>query len=225
MARTHPPVRLFLQHWSNKAYNKYKHSLTFRVRHYVVIAMKPMHRLQMCRIVHNYRASIPFPSYIQVHAVVWECGEGQTDTQTHTVHSVTNIHFALWLTRYVITYNTLWHWQKIPNYSQPALFGTPIWGDPTEFSITFGVNKTRIHGLLHGVDWSMREWLQSPKQNIWENLSSYFACWTAFQLPNHVKALTSTRKIIHRTSSFRDLPNNSSGNDATAFMLALPTFV
>jgi len=82
MARTHPPVRLFLQHWSNEAYNKYKHSLTFRVRHYVVIAMKPMHRLQMCRIVHNYRASLPFPSYIQVHAVVWECGEGQTDTHS-----------------------------------------------------------------------------------------------------------------------------------------------
>jgi len=30
------------------------------------------------------------PSYIQVHAVVYECGEGQTGTQTR----VTNIHFA-----------------------------------------------------------------------------------------------------------------------------------
>jgi len=24
------------------------------------------------------------PSYIRIRAVVWECGEGQTDTQTHT---------------------------------------------------------------------------------------------------------------------------------------------
>jgi len=30
------------------------------------------------------------PSYIRVHALVWECGEGQTDTQT----AVTNMHFA-----------------------------------------------------------------------------------------------------------------------------------
>jgi len=30
------------------------------------------------------------PSYIRFHAVVWECGEGQTDTQM----AVTNIHFA-----------------------------------------------------------------------------------------------------------------------------------
>jgi len=31
------------------------------------------------------------PNYIRVRAVVWECGEGQTDTRT----AVTNIHFAL----------------------------------------------------------------------------------------------------------------------------------
>jgi len=30
------------------------------------------------------------PTYIQVHAVVWECGEGQT----HTHMAVTTIHFA-----------------------------------------------------------------------------------------------------------------------------------
>jgi len=30
------------------------------------------------------------PSYIEVCAVVWECGKGQTDTQT----AVANIHFA-----------------------------------------------------------------------------------------------------------------------------------
>jgi len=52
----------------------------------VVIATKPMHRLQIRPIVHKWRTSptIP-PSYIQVCAVVWECGEGQTDMQTQTV--------------------------------------------------------------------------------------------------------------------------------------------
>jgi len=36
------------------------------------------------------------PSYIRVRAVVWECGEGQTDThrQTHTQTDITTIHFA-----------------------------------------------------------------------------------------------------------------------------------
>ena len=76
---------------NNHAQSEYKHSLTFRVRCYVVIAMKPMHRLQICRIVHSQTALpiIP-PSYIQVHAIMSECSEGQTDTQT----AVTNIHFA-----------------------------------------------------------------------------------------------------------------------------------
>ena len=55
------------------------------------IATKPVHRLQIRPIVHNYRASptIP-PLYIRFHAVVWQCGEGQTDTQT----AVTNIQFV-----------------------------------------------------------------------------------------------------------------------------------
>jgi len=36
------------------------------------------------------------PSYIWVRAVVWECGEGQTDTQTTDTHpAMTNIHFTL----------------------------------------------------------------------------------------------------------------------------------
>jgi len=34
------------------------------------------------------------PSYIRVRAVVWECGEGQTDRLTDTQMAVTNIHFA-----------------------------------------------------------------------------------------------------------------------------------
>jgi len=61
---------------------KYKHLLTFRIQHYVVIATKSVHRLQICPIVHNWTApSTTPPSYIWVRAVVWECGEGQTDRQ------------------------------------------------------------------------------------------------------------------------------------------------
>jgi len=46
--------------------------------------MKPVHRLQIRPIVRNYGAPPTIPqSYIRVHAVVWECGEGQkTDRQT-----------------------------------------------------------------------------------------------------------------------------------------------
>jgi len=70
---------------------------TFCVRHYVIIETKPVHRLQICPTLHNYRAptTIP-PSYIRVCAVMWECGEGQTDTQTDTQIQarITNIHFA-----------------------------------------------------------------------------------------------------------------------------------
>jgi len=48
--------------------------------------------LWICPIVHTWRALPTIsPSYIWVRAVVWECSEGQTDTQT----VVTSIHFAL----------------------------------------------------------------------------------------------------------------------------------
>ena len=50
---------------------------------YVVTATKPVHRLQIRPIVHNGRHRYHSPSYIRVCAVVWECGEGQTDRQTH----------------------------------------------------------------------------------------------------------------------------------------------
>ena len=38
---------------SNQAYSQYKHSLTFRARHHVVIATKPVHRSQIRPTVHN----------------------------------------------------------------------------------------------------------------------------------------------------------------------------
>jgi len=38
---------------TNQAYSDYKHSLTFCVRRYVVIATKPVHRLQIRPIMHN----------------------------------------------------------------------------------------------------------------------------------------------------------------------------
>jgi len=41
----------------NQAQSEYKHSLTFRVRRYVVRATKPIHRLQIRPILHNWRAS------------------------------------------------------------------------------------------------------------------------------------------------------------------------
>ena len=41
------------EHKHNQAYSEYKNSLTFRVRRYVVIATKPVHRLQIHPIVHN----------------------------------------------------------------------------------------------------------------------------------------------------------------------------
>ena len=60
------------------------HSLTFRVRRYVVTATKLVHRLQIRPRVHSKKAPpIISPSYIRVRAAVWECGEGQTDRQTH----------------------------------------------------------------------------------------------------------------------------------------------
>ena len=42
-----------LKTMGNQAQNEHKHSLTFHVRHYVVTAMKPVHRLQICPILHK----------------------------------------------------------------------------------------------------------------------------------------------------------------------------
>jgi len=38
---------------THRAHSEYKHSLTFRVRCYVVIATKPVHWLQVCPVRHN----------------------------------------------------------------------------------------------------------------------------------------------------------------------------
>jgi len=52
--------------------------------HSVAIATQPVHRLQIRSIVHNYGALLTTPpSYIRVRAILWACGRGQTDTQTH----------------------------------------------------------------------------------------------------------------------------------------------
>jgi len=45
----------------HKKPNENNHLLTFCVQSYVVIAVKPVHRLQICPILHNYRAPPPFP--------------------------------------------------------------------------------------------------------------------------------------------------------------------
>ena len=59
-----------------------QHSLTFRVRCCVVIATKPMRRLQICLCAQLEGTPTIPPSYIGVRAVVWEYGEGRTDRQT-----------------------------------------------------------------------------------------------------------------------------------------------
>jgi len=78
-----------MQGGHNQPQSEYKHSLAFRVRHYMhlqftnvcaVIMAKPAHRLQICPIVHNYSATCTTaPSYIRIWAVLWECGKEQTD--------------------------------------------------------------------------------------------------------------------------------------------------
>jgi len=51
---------------------------------YVAIATQPVHRLQIRPIVHIEGASPTTPpSYIGVPAIVWTCGRGQTNRQTH----------------------------------------------------------------------------------------------------------------------------------------------
>jgi len=62
----------------NQAQSEYRQSLTFHVRCYAVTATKLMHQLQICPIVHNWRAPPTIPPNLH------------PGTQT----SVTTIHFA-----------------------------------------------------------------------------------------------------------------------------------
>ena len=75
--------------------SEYKHLLTFRVRRYVPIATKSVHRLQKSPNSAQLEGTptIP-PSYIRVRAVVWECGQGQTHGYTDTQAAMTIIYFA-----------------------------------------------------------------------------------------------------------------------------------
>jgi len=67
---------------NNHAYSRYKHSLTFHIRRYVVSnetcapIANPPNSAQL-----GAPPTIP-PSYIRVCAVLWECGKGQTDRHT-----------------------------------------------------------------------------------------------------------------------------------------------
>jgi len=66
---------------------EYKHVLANISRsHYVALATQPVHRLQVRPVVPAQIGASPTtpPSYIWVRAIVWACGRGQTDTQTHT---------------------------------------------------------------------------------------------------------------------------------------------
>jgi len=91
------PVNFLQPVIQHRAYSEYEHSLTFRVRRYVVnetrapIANPPNSAQLEGTPYHS-------PSYIRVRAVVWACGERQahrqTDRQTHTQTRLTNIHFA-----------------------------------------------------------------------------------------------------------------------------------
>jgi len=63
----------------------YKHSLTFRVRRYVVIANETRAPTANPPNSAQLQGSPTIPAtYIQVRVVERECVEGQTDTQTHT---------------------------------------------------------------------------------------------------------------------------------------------
>ena len=67
--------------------SEYKHSLTFRVHRYVVIATINETRAPIANPSKNAQlgGTVPTvpPSYTRVRAVVRECGEGQTGRQTH----------------------------------------------------------------------------------------------------------------------------------------------
>ena len=77
----------------NQEQSKYKHSLTFRVRRYAVIAMKPMHRLESAQQCTTRGHPLPFRQLTS--GLVELCGNAARDIQTDTQRTaVTTIHFA-----------------------------------------------------------------------------------------------------------------------------------
>jgi len=81
--------------------SEYKHSLTFRVRAMLSQQRNPCTDYKSTQWCTTRGHSLPFPTYIRVRAVVWECGEGQTDTQTDTETHRRPCHY-----RFCVVYDT-----------------------------------------------------------------------------------------------------------------------
>jgi len=113
---------------------------------------KTVHRLQIRPIVHNKKAPAAIlPSYICIRAVVWECGEGQTDRQTHRWPR--SIHISLWLclTKKVIrsrvhsvemrnSQELRREWECVcpscGNWNEVVFFLYLFWREPLEFNLS-----------------------------------------------------------------------------------------
>ena len=108
----------------NLAYSEYKHSLTFRVRRYVVIATKPVHRLQI-RLRDS--AQLESTSYHSPNLHPGPCSSVEMrrgiDRQTHRRPWPIYISPRLRLTRNVITVNNavLYVMEIIPLFDNPSL--------------------------------------------------------------------------------------------------------
>jgi len=80
--------------------------LTFRVRRYIVIATESVCIDSIANSPNGAQLEVTptvRPSYIRVRPEVWECGEGQTDTQTDGRDWPLYTTLRLLLTRNVIT--------------------------------------------------------------------------------------------------------------------------
>ena len=78
-----PPWWILLSFWSpsKPGIERVQALADFRVRRYVVIATKPVHRLQIRPIMHNYRAPPSIPQLTS--GSVQSCGNAAKDRQTH----------------------------------------------------------------------------------------------------------------------------------------------
>jgi len=107
----------------NQPESDYKHLLTFCVRRCVVMATKPVHRLQIRPILQTRGYPLPFSQVTSGScAVVWECGEGQTGTQTAvaTIHFVSVTPHAKCKYRPTITYEDQLLLTKLRNALHPG---------------------------------------------------------------------------------------------------------